>query len=86
MFAGDGSWGYGGRSVEKEKEKEKEKIMLFVLTFGVCVEIGRKNSILGERGEKRSHARDNCPSYPGRGLHQKVKKLSTEKRYTVLRY
>ena len=45
-------------------EKEKEKTMVFVLTFGVCVcvEIGRQNSILGGRREKRTRARENCLS------------------------
>ena len=36
--------------------------MLFVLTFGVCVEIRKQNDILGERREKKSRARDNCTS------------------------
>ena len=36
--------------------------MLFVLTFGVCVEIGKQNNILGERREKRTRERENYPS------------------------
>ena len=61
--------------------------MLFVLTFGVCVEIG-KQTVFWVKGERRSHARETIAllTCAGCGLHKKVKKLSIEKRCTVLRY
>ena len=41
---------------------EKKKPQNLVLTFSVCVEIGRQNSVLGERREKRTRTRGNSPS------------------------
>ena len=84
-FAGDGSSGYGGRSIEKEKEKKKPQTFLL---RSVCapVEIGRQNSVLGEGREKNARERTNLLTCAGCGLHHKVKKLSTEMWGTVLRY
>ena len=61
LFVGDGSSRYGGRSIEKEKEKKKPQTFL-LHSVCVSVEIGRQNSVLGERREKRTCTGENQPS------------------------
>ena len=60
LFAGDGSSGYGGKSIEKEKEKKKAQTFLL---GSACVCLWRQEDkiVLGERREKRTRARENQP-------------------------
>ena len=78
VFAGDGSWGYGGGSVEKEKGKGTHHAICSNI-WCVC---GDKEDkiVFWVKGEKRGHARETTTllTYAGCGLHQKVKKLSAE--------
>ena len=50
LFAGDGSSGYGGKSIEKEKEKKKAQTFLL---GSACVCGDREDkTVLGERKEE----------------------------------